>query len=102
MAGREIANELSRFNTDVEQFKTALDDLDNNYTNVFETIESLNSTWAGQAHDAFLTQFDNDNKNVKDMIEELKKYRDDLLFANNEYTKCEAEVNDIVTSLSIG
>lgn len=101
MAGQIIANDLGRFKNDINSYTAALQNLNSQCSAMFESITSLDNTWDGQAHDAFKAQFDNDYNNMMELITYLSKLRDDFNFANTEYTKCEQEVGDIVSSIKI-
>lgn len=97
----EIANNLSTFKNNIEDYDRGYRDLVRDFEAVTSHMKALNSMWTGEAHDALMQRFERDRGITKDMIDYMKQILDDLRFANTEYTKCENTVAGIVDSIKV-
>lgn len=98
---QEIANNLSTFKNNIEDYERGYKDLVRDFDDVNSHMKALNGMWTGEAHDALMQRFERDRKTTQDMIDYMKQILDDLQFANTEYVKCENTVAGIVDSIRV-
>lgn len=101
MAMNEIANDLGRFSTDIEKYISAVSDLGLNLQKVYDGIAALNTMWVGTAHDEFIKQFNADHEDMKELLDSLNKFRENLQYANEEYNRCENKVAELIASIKL-
>lgn len=96
-----IANDLNRFDEDIEDFKGFFKELNSNYEMLVTHMNDLNRMWEGEAHNQFLETFSVDSNKVMDMLKLLEEISNDLVFAHSEYSSCEEIVASIIDSISV-
>ncbi|MCD8347692.1 MAG: WXG100 family type VII secretion target [Lachnospiraceae bacterium] len=66
-----------------------------------EAIESLNASWEGSAHDAFMAQYSQDQATMTEALNTLDKFLDSAINARDEYAKCEQSVEELVNAIQV-
>lgn len=97
----QIANDMSRFENQVQEFAGALNSLMTEFEEMSLHMGELNNMWTGEAHDELLWSFSEDSKNIRSMLEYMKILLSDLYYADEEYTDCEQRVRNIIEQLSV-
>lgn len=69
------------------------------YTALVNDIESINVSWSGGAHAAFMNMLYSDRDELNCIITELQNYISDFSYAKNEYMRTEEEINNMVNTL---
>ena len=92
----KIENDLNRFGEDITDYSRYLERVNNALTEVEKSMQALNGSYSGGAHDALEQHFAEDANNVRKMLTELKKYLSDLHFADNAYDTCENQVRSLI------
>ncbi len=96
-----IANNLPKFNQDIEEYGGALKSIETNYDLLKSHMNELSSMWEGEAHDQMMLTFNKDLDKVNEMIDFLRKTYEHLNYANSEYVQCEGNVTGIIDSINI-
>ena len=100
--GNIIANDLTRFRTDIDRFEEAVERMEQLRESLFNELTALNGMWEGSAHDMLMSRFSADNKFTEEYIAFLKNLNLDYNEAHSEYTKCEAQVAEVIASMNLG
>lgn len=95
----KMGNDLNKFGKDVQEYTDLKNSIDKEYQNLKDQIEILNSMWTGDAHDALMTEFKQDDEQVKEMLSYLKKVEKNLNRALDAYRNCENSVGETIHSL---
>ncbi|MBQ9438653.1 MAG: WXG100 family type VII secretion target [Lachnospiraceae bacterium] len=101
MAYIEMANSLPTFRVKIDDFDRAYGTLVQDFEEVVRQMNALNGMWSGQAHDALLQRFGEDQRTVQNMLEYMKALSEDLNFADQEYVRCEGAVSGIIDVLRL-
>lgn len=99
--GNIIGTSTERMKTDITDYGTSVQKVDEALKNAYAAIEELNRTWSGPAHDALVAQFEADQLTMNDLLKDLRDYGSDLDNARNEYEKCEANVDSLINSMKV-
>lgn len=68
---------------------------------VYELMEALDGTWNGPANEAFRNQFTQDREQFDAICKEVQDLINSVDHACKEYNRCEAQVKDTVSAISI-
>lgn len=96
-----IANNLSRFGDDIERFNSQYKELAANMQEVVDNMNSLSSSWEGEAHDQLMQSFEKDRAKMQQMIESIGKVLENLQYADGEYNSCEQRVSSIISQIQV-
>lgn len=96
-----IANDLGRFGDSITEFGNACTALEKDFSEVVRHMEGLNAMWSGEAHDALLKRFKEDQANARKIIDFMKEILEDLNYAQTQYRGCENTVGSIVDSIKV-
>ena len=96
-----IANDLEKFNQDIEDYHGGYNDLTENHEALVSDMNALNSMWEGEAHNQFMETFAADEQQVSEMIKTLLEVYNDLVFASEKYTDCENSVSGIIAGITV-
>lgn len=77
---------------DVGSLRDALHLVRNDMKAMFDAVSELNSTWSGQANEAFNRQFLIDRQLFTSLCEEIEGIVESMDNAKDAYNRCEAEV----------
>ncbi len=97
-----IANDLERFRTDINRFGEAADKMENCRVRMFNELAALNGMWEGEAHDVLISRFESDNAFTEDYIAFLRQLVNNCNDAHAAYTRCEADVADVIAAMNLG
>lgn len=97
-----IANDLGKFRNDIDRFEEAVSKMEQLRVSLFNELSALNGMWEGAAHDVLLARFSADNTFTEEYIAFLKSVNAAYDEAHSEYTKCEAQVADVIASMNLG
>ena len=86
---------------DVKAMESDLDALRRSEEAMRGAVESLSGMWAGEAHDAFVVQFENDEQFLQSFLTALQKQIADLREAKENYESCESAVRSSIAGISI-
>ena len=95
-----IAVNTSTLSSDIETMQTQLNAVKKAAGKMYDSVNVLNSMWEGPAHDAFVTQFMTDQKDMLALCDTIQKINV-MSEARNEYNTCENQVSGIVASIRI-
>ena len=98
----EIRIEESRLAGDIGQFEECMQRFSNSQTAMQNSINELNKTWSGAAHDAFVQSFQNDMTLMNEVWNILADMLEAMRYAKASYQQCDAEVNAVVSAISVG
>lgn len=70
-------------------------------TRLSEAMEELVGMWEGPAKESFQKQFRVDYDLIQEFLGEMDQYVQAMSYAEQEYDKCEAEVDELVASIRI-
>lgn len=96
----EVDTGILRQNTD--DFSQQLNKMRSLFDDMFDGVNSLDSMWAGKAHDAFKTQFAADKETCEAFCKSVDEYIECLDYAKKEYDDCENKVHAAVDAVKIG
>ena len=81
--------DTGQVNSMVQAFQDELTQVNTNREHMYQALESLDSMWKGQAHDAFAVQYRADNEQMVALIKELRQIADNMGKARQNYATCE-------------
>lgn len=86
---------------DVNSLRDALELVRQDMKTMFDAVTELNSTWSGQANEAFNRQFGLDRELFTSMCGEVEGIIDSMENAKDAYNKCEAEVGQEIDRIRL-
>ena len=84
-----------------QNFQDALSQISGNKQRMYQALEGLDGMWQGQAHDAFVAQYQKDNQEMETLIQELQQVAENIGTARQEYDNCEQEVKDMISAINV-
>lgn len=99
--GREIMVDTDRLNSDIARLQETLKALKKQKKQMETDIESLNGTWKGDSHKAFMEQFDSECQNIEEMFSAVEEMIGCMQYAKQQYERCENDINGIISSIKI-
>lgn len=86
---------------DVSSLKGTLNLIRQDMKEMFDAVTELNSTWSGQANEAFNRQFLADRSLLELLCGEAEGVIDSMENAKDAYNKCESEVSQEIDRIRI-
>lgn len=96
-----IANDIERFDADVQTFSTAVQSLRKDYDALEQNVGALSDMWTGEAHDALWESFQTDYATLGGIVEYLEHLSEGLAEASSSYRSCETTVANVVANLEV-
>ncbi|MBE5912016.1 WXG100 family type VII secretion target [Pseudobutyrivibrio sp.] len=96
-----IANDLGRFDPDIENFKGDEKGLNKNFESLVEHVTTLNTMWDGAAYNTFINRFNRDKEEAQNLINQLENVYNNLRFAYTEYSDCENSVASVIDEMNV-
>ena len=96
-----IATSTDRMQSDIDSFIENLERMEQAFSEAWEAVDALHSTWEGPAHTELVNQFLQDQEGMKSMMIDLRNYREELEFAKKEYATCESNVCDLMNKMNV-
>ena len=96
---QRIANNLTTFKNDINSLNTMIANLSNINKEVYNDVTALNAMWSGQAHSALVNEFAKDEQFVKDTLDWLKRFREELVNAEKQYRTAENNISEMIRRL---
>lgn len=93
--------DTNQLSTTVKSLQDALNEISDNRIKMYSAIEALDGMWMGQAHDAFLTQYENDNEMLIALIQDIDTVFENYGIARKNYDDCEESAKDIARQIRI-
>lgn len=85
----------------VRSLQDVLNEISDQRVKMYSAIKELDSMWIGEAHDAFLIQYENDNEMMEKMIQDLNEVVENFGTARENYDVCEESVKDMIRKIRI-
>lgn len=101
MGDNKIMNHLDRYRSDVREFKSATSQLKSKSKRLFDSLESLNATWIGPAHNVYVANVAEDKELMESVFKALRELGEELSDADSTYRKCEDRVRQEINSLIV-
>lgn len=89
-----VAQELSSMESTLKQ-------ISDNRKTMYQSLETLDGMWRGEAHDAFHAQFTEDDEEMQRLIQDIKALFTDIGKARQSYETCESEIRQMAANLHI-
>lgn len=99
--GQEITINTSTLSRDIELLQQQLNIVKSDLNKMYNAVHVLDSMWDGPANQAFTNQFNCDHNDMLDLCNTIQKIINCMEYAKKEYNSCEADVSNIVASISI-
>ena len=96
-----IEIETRSLRQDRERIQEQAEGLREEMTRLLEVMEELTSMWEGSAKESFQKQFQADCDLIQEFLGEMNQYVQAMSYAEQEYDKCEAAVDELVASIRI-
>lgn len=96
-----IEIDTSALNRDKQTIQSELERVRAGISQLREEMADLGAMWEGPAHDTFMAQFNTDYEFIRDFENEIGTYIETMEYAQSEYEKCEASVQDAIASIRI-
>lgn len=96
---QRIANNLTTFRNDINSLNTMISSLSRINTEVYNDVAALNAMWSGPAHTALVNEFAKDEQFVKDTLNWLKNFREELENAEYQYKTAESNISEMIRKL---
>lgn len=85
----------------IEQLRNSLAATNSTVSELEESIQALQSMWAGEAHNEFVNQCILNREQMQDMCEVIENIIESMLAAVAEYDCCEGAVRDTISSFRL-
>ena len=96
-----IEVDTAALDRDRQTIQSELDRVRSEIGRLRDEMASLSSMWEGPAHDTFMAQFNADYEFVQQFGNEIGTYIETMEYAQSEYQKCEASVEQAVASIRV-
>lgn len=93
--------DTAQLNADIRELEAETARVRNSLQGLKEEMEELNAMWKGQANMAFRRQVTLDCSLISALLEKMDRLAGCMVYAANEYVRCEQEVRDTVGSIRI-
>lgn len=97
-----------KFEVDTNQLSTAvgslqdvLNEISDQREKMYSAIKVLDGMWVGESHDAFFTQYENDNEMMTALIQDLSTVIVNFGTARENYDTCEESAKDMARQIRI-
>ena len=94
-----IGVDLEKMGKDIQTLTDNIKTIREDINQLFCIVEELDSMWDGQANEAFMNQFNQDNENFKIVCDNVEGMIKEMNEARNEYIKCEEYVGSEIDTL---
>lgn len=81
--------------------QSALERVTTGQVRMYQAMETLESMWAGSAHDAFRSQFAADHQQMQELCREVQNVLELLDQARGAYESCDNEVQGWIARLQV-
>ncbi len=101
MAISKIRVDTGRLDQTRKELQAKLDKIRKDIDQIRDDMNTLNSMWAGDAHEAFETTVAEDISALGGMCDTLQEVINYESGAVTEYNKCEQQVADLITQIRV-
>lgn len=101
MNSKLISNNLLAFRSDITNIKGAEGQLRGLNAKLFSTLDSLNASWDGSAHDVYVDNVQEDRELMERVLKTLTQFGEDLAQANTIYSANEDKVAAEIASIRV-
>lgn len=101
MNSNTISNDLMLFRSTITDLKNSNGQLKRCNQQLFDTFDTLNSSWVGSAHDSYVQNVNSDRDFMEKVLTTLAQFLQDMDEADAIYRKCESDVEDVITSIQV-
>lgn len=99
--GQKIAVNTTVLSKDIEVLQQQLDVVKSDLNKMYNAVQVLNGMWDGPTNKVFNNQFTRDRKDMFELCNTIQKIINCMEYAKKEYDTCEANVYNIIASISI-
>lgn len=92
----DVEVDVSLISSMEKRFEEEIEQLQEDLSSLYTSVEELNQTWEGPNHEEFVKNFENRYLDMTELDRSLKSYLKALKKAQKTYTDCESEVFRIV------
>lgn len=85
----------------ISDMKADIENMKKDMAGIYQDIHELDTMWEGPAKSIFNSQFETDRQEFMQICNELVGYVDKMVYATDEYNKCESRVNEIINSIRV-
>lgn len=96
-----IANDLERFHADISSTEELLAQVQATSDKMFTSLDSLNTSWEGSAHNAFVANVNEDRAFMTEVLKTLRTYTESLDAAETTYRTCESDVSNVIAGIRV-
>ena len=90
-----------RLNSDNNTVNEMIEAVKRELGNIYTEVDAMNRMWDGTANDLFTQAFASDRELFNVICEEGKALVSSIQTAKAEYEKCEAQVDSVISAISI-
>ncbi len=101
MAVNKIRVNTSSLSQTRRELQAKLDKIRKDIANISNDMNTLNSMWDGDAHEAFSRQVDSDISFLRDACNGIQSIINYESTAVTEYDKCEQQIADVISQIRI-
>lgn len=101
MAENIIEVDTRMIDNDKKSVTLCLSKINQNLSDMHNSVLELDATWDGIAKQAFQYQFNEDYQMLTEITKFMKEFTSCMEYASKEYTKCENSVCDLVQAINI-
>ena len=91
-------NQLS---STIKEFQQTLAQVSRTRVQMYKAFDELGTTWKGEAHDSFLTQFHSDNQLMVSLIDEITESANKMSEARSAYDTSEESALQLIKSIPL-
>lgn len=84
---------------DTNNMLLELADIKKEMNAMFDSVKELDTMWEGAAKAEFVAQFNKDYEKLKDICTAVMEFVGCMIYASEEYFKCETTVNDLIETI---
>lgn len=96
-----ISIETAALKTSAENLEELLGSIRTELEEMYGAVQELGTMWEGPAHNAFRTQFSDDQQQAQSLCDTLKQFIQSMAFAGTTYDNCERTVCEMIDSIGI-
>lgn len=97
----KVATDIMMMKNDTRELEELLVVIKSKMQNMKQEIGELNTMWEGNSKIIFNSQFEEDYATLEQGVACISGMIDNMKLAEQEYTKCEESISDIIKNVSI-
>lgn len=93
--------DTNQLSSTIREFQQTLEQVNRTREQLYRAFDELGTTWKGEAHDSFQTQFHNDNQRMAVLLNEILDASNQMSDARSAYDSSEESALRLIKSIPL-